>query len=75
MLGEVPVVHLRPLGAVGEIQQADPPGDVVGDQQPWGRGGVGGHGVRHGELLGCAGAVVLRWATGSGPSRSALYWK
>lgn len=34
VLGEVAVVHLGPFRAVGEVQQADPPGDMVGDEEP-----------------------------------------
>lgn len=33
VLGEVPVVQRRPLDAVRKVQQADPPGDMVGDQE------------------------------------------
>ncbi|CAD5916015.1 protein of unknown function [Streptomyces sp. KY75] len=66
VLGEVPVVQCRPLVAVREVQQADAPGDLVGDQEAgWQMGRVG-----HGELL-----RAVYGSGGPAGSLGPLYWK
>ncbi|CAO0834337.1 hypothetical protein SMICM17S_00645 [Streptomyces microflavus] len=66
VLGEVPVVECGPLVAVGEVQQADPARDLVGDQEAGRQVGRVGHGV----LLKTVGGVQ-----GAAGSLGPLYWK